>query len=109
MQAGGDVGFSRDVAVIGGCGHVGWPLGLAFADRGMTVTLFDVNADAVERVNNGQMVFDERDADAVLGRIAPNSLVATTDPVALRDAEHIIVVVGTPVDEHLNPEPQAVP
>jgi UDP-N-acetyl-D-mannosaminuronic acid dehydrogenase len=36
-------------------------------------------------------------------------LVATTDPGAVGDAEHVVVVIGTPVDEHLNPDPQAIP
>ena len=35
--------FERDVVVVGGCGHVGLPLGLAFADRGLKVALFDLN------------------------------------------------------------------
>ena len=26
--------FTSDVAVVGGCGHVGLPLAIAFADRG---------------------------------------------------------------------------
>ncbi len=30
-----------DVLVLGGCGHVGLPLGLAFADAGLRVTLGD--------------------------------------------------------------------
>ena len=38
---------SRDVVVVGGAGRVGLPLGLAFADRGLDVVLFDLNADAV--------------------------------------------------------------
>src|SRR4029078_1357036 len=31
-----------------------------------------------------------------------------TDPAAVREAEHVVVVVGTPVDEHLNPDPKGV-
>ena len=36
--------FSRDVAVIGGCGRVGLPLGIALADRNLTVSLYDIDA-----------------------------------------------------------------
>jgi hypothetical protein len=36
--------FTVDAAIVGGCGHVGLPLGLALADRGLNITLFDVNA-----------------------------------------------------------------
>src|SRR4051794_35346521 len=101
--------FSRDVVVIGGCGRVGLPLGLAFADRSLRVTLFDINPVAVSRVNAGSLPFDEPGAADVLARVVGTALDATTDPACVAEAEHVIVVVGTPIDEHLNPVPQAVP
>ena len=101
--------FSIDVAIIGGCGHVGLPLGLALADRGLAVALFDINERAVETVNAGTLPFGERGAAEVLERVAGRGLWATTDPASISEAEHVVVVIGTPVDEHLNPDPQAVP
>ena len=56
------MGFERDVVIVGGCGHVGLPLGLAFADRGLNVALFDLNADAVDQVESGVMPFAEAGA-----------------------------------------------
>ena len=35
--------FERDVLVIGGCGHVGLPLAIAFADLGARVGIYDNN------------------------------------------------------------------
>ena len=101
--------FSRDVVVIGGCGHVGLPLALAFAARGLTVGVYDINAAAVDGVNSGTMPFEEPGAAEVLHRVIGKNLIATTDPAVLASAEAIVVVIGTPVDEHLNPDPQAVP
>ena len=101
--------FSRDVVVVGGCGHVGLPLGLAFADRGLTVALYDIDEAAVGLVNGGSMPFDEPGAPEVLARVVGRNLVATSDPSVVRGAECVVVVIGTPVDEHLNPEPLAVP
>ena len=101
--------FTRDVVIVGGCGHVGLPLGLAFADRGLTVALYDVNEAAVRTVNSGTMPFDEPGAPPVLARVAGRNLVATSDPTAVAAAECVVVVIGTPVDEHLNPDPLAVP
>src|ERR1019366_1782006 len=40
--------YSRDVVVIGGCGHVGLPLAIALADRGATVAIYDVSTAAVD-------------------------------------------------------------
>ena len=59
----------RDVVVIGGCGHVGLPLALAFADRGANVAIYDVSEAAVAAVNSGQMPFAEPGADEVLQRV----------------------------------------
>ena len=99
----------RDVVVIGGCGHVGLPLALAFADRGARVGIYDVSETAVATVNSGQMPFAEPGADEVLDRVlAAGRLVASADPEIVATAEHVIVVIGTPVDEHLNPKQIAI-
>src|SRR5580704_9036066 len=101
--------FSRDVVIVGGCGRVGLPLGLVLADAGLSVTLYDLDAHAVDRVRAAKMPFWERDADEMLERlIVTDRLNATVDPNAVSEAEHIVLVVGTPVDEHLNPDPKFV-
>src|SRR5437660_883313 len=100
---------SRDVVVIGGCGHVGLPLALAFADRGARVGIYDVSEAAVATVNSGRMPFAEPGADEVLSRVlGAGRLVASADPAIVATAEHVIVVIGTPVDEHLNPKQTAI-
>ena len=101
--------WSRDVTVLGGCGHVGLPLGLAFADAGLQVVLFDTNLAAVDRVRSGKMPHLEPGAPEVLTRTLGNgTLTASAEPPSVGESEHLVVVVGTPVDEHLNPDPQAV-
>ena len=100
----------RDVVVIGGCGHVGLPLALAFADRGANVAIYDVSESAVANVNGGKMPFAEPGADEVLKKVLEQkSLQASTDPAIVGSAEHVVVVIGTPVDEHLNPDQTAIP
>jgi len=102
--------LDRDVVVIGGCGHVGLPLALAFADRGARVAIYDLSEAAVALVNSGRMPFAEPGAEEVLGRaLAAGRLVASADPVVVGTAEHVVVVIGTPVDEHLNPDQTAIP
>ena len=101
--------FSRDVVIVGGCGRVGLPLGLVLADCGFSVTLYDLDANAVDRVRAGKMPFWENHADEMLERlIATDRLHASTDPKSVSEAEHVVLVVGTPVDEHLNPDPKYV-
>jgi UDP-N-acetyl-D-mannosaminuronic acid dehydrogenase len=100
--------FERDVVVVGGCGHVGLPLGLAFADRGLDVALFDLNEDAVAGVMSGHMPFQETGGQEVLSRVVGNRLIATSEPQVVGSAENVVIVIGTPVDEHLNPDPNVV-
>jgi UDP-N-acetyl-D-mannosaminuronic acid dehydrogenase len=101
--------WTSDMTVLGGCGHVGLPLGLAFAHAGLRVELYDTNLSAVDRVRSGKMPHLEPGAPEVLTTtLANRSLTATTDPAAVGSSEILVVVVGTPVDEHLNPDPHAV-
>jgi len=102
--------LERDVVVIGGCGHVGLPLALAFADRGARVGIYDVSETSVATVNAGRMPFAEPGADEVLSRVlAAGRLEASVDPAIVGSAEYVVVVIGTPVDEHLNPDQSAIP
>jgi UDP-N-acetyl-D-mannosaminuronic acid dehydrogenase len=92
------------LAIIGGCGHVGLPLGLAFARKGYQVDLIDTCSERVALVNSGRMPFHEDDADALLARTVETGLVkATTDMGVVEDAAAVIVTIGTPVDEFLDP------
>jgi UDP-N-acetyl-D-mannosaminuronic acid dehydrogenase len=103
------VGASLDVVIVGGCGHVGLPLGLAFADRGLSVELVDIDPHAVEVVNRGELPFAELGAEAVLANVLERgTLRATTDATRVREAEHVVIVIGTPIDEHMNPDLNAV-
>ncbi len=97
------------IVIMGGGGHVGLPLGIAFASRGLDVTLFDIDDATVSTINDGELPFREPGAAAVLERVrADGSLRATTDPASIAEADIVVVVVGTPIDEHLNPDPWEV-
>jgi UDP-N-acetyl-D-mannosaminuronic acid dehydrogenase len=92
------------LAVVGGCGHVGLPLALAFARKGYAVDLLDTCAQSVAVVNAGRMPFHEDGADELLAEcVRAGRVKASTDPVVLEDAAAIIVTIGTPVDEYLDP------
>jgi UDP-N-acetyl-D-mannosaminuronic acid dehydrogenase len=98
-----------DVVVVGGCGHVGLPLAIAFADRGLTVGIYDINDAATKLVESGELPFQERGAQPLLLRaLESGRLRAGTDPSIISTADVVVVVIGTPVDEHLNPNPHAV-
>ena len=102
--------FTHDVVVVGGGGHVGLPLAIAFADRGASVVIQDISEAAVQGVNEGRLPFLEPGAEPLLRKaLAAGMLRASTDPAEVATAQHVVVVIGTPVDEHLNPDPKAIP
>jgi UDP-N-acetyl-D-mannosaminuronic acid dehydrogenase len=106
----GEPAFPHDVVVIGGCGHVGLPLAVALAEQGASVVVYDISEEAVKLLNDGVLPFEEDGAAPVLERVvAEGRLRGTTDPASVGWAENLVVVIGTPVDEHLNPDPHAIP
>jgi len=93
-----------DIVIIGGCGHVGLPLGLAFAKAGKKVVALDIDAKKVEQVNRGSMPFIDAGADQLLLEVTRSKrFEATTSADVIRSADTVITVIGTPLDEHLNP------
>lgn len=102
--------FTNDVVVIGGGGHVGLPLAIALADRGSKVVVYDVSQKAVDAANAGHVHFIEPGAEPMLqAAIAAGRFSASTDAAVVATARNVVVVIGTPVDEHLNPDPNAIP
>ena len=55
-----------DVVVLGGGGHVGLPLSLAFAQAGLRVGIYDTNQATLDRIAAGEMPFMENGADELL-------------------------------------------
>ena len=94
----------NNVCIIGGCGHVGIPLGLAFASKGKNVTLVDVNPKAVEAISAGRLPFKEEGAEVLLKSHVGKNLHATSDVSVVKKQDVVVFVTGTPVDEHLNPK-----
>jgi len=93
-----------DICIVGGCGHVGLPLGIAFAGKGKKVCIQDINTASVEIIRSGKMPFFEEGAEPLLQKCLKNGNISvTTDPKCIKESHVVIFIIGTPVDEHLNP------
>lgn len=91
-----------DITVIGGCGHVGLPLSIMFAHKGMKVCALDIREDVIKTVNRGIVPFLDKNLDKYLKEVlASNNFLATDDDSFINKSEIIIIIIGTPVDEHL--------
>ena len=93
-----------DICVIGGCGHVGLPLALCFADKGLEVSVYDINEESVKIVNDGVMPFLENGCEKLLKNNIGKNLHVSSNPKVISEAQFVIIVIGTPVDEFLNPD-----
>ena len=99
----------KKVVIVGGCGHVGLPLALVLADSGFEAISLDISSEKVKMINSGIMPFVEVGAQDLLNKtLADRSFYATSDHTVIASADVLVVVIGTPVDEHLNPDPNAV-
>lgn len=96
--------MKKRIVIVGGCGHVGLPLGVKFVLAGAECTLVDINEEAIETVLSGKVPFVENGGDEQLQRALDKGLKATSDPSVCQDADVVVFVTGTPVDEHLNPK-----
>jgi UDP-N-acetyl-D-mannosaminuronic acid dehydrogenase len=93
-----------DLVVLGGGGHVGLPLSLAFAESGWRVGIYDINQTTLERIASGKMPFRENGADKLLPEVlATGRLFFDSNPAMLERTDRVVVVIGTPVDEFLGP------
>ena len=93
-----------DVVVLGGGGHVGLPLSLAFAEAGQTVGVYDINEQTLERIRAGEMPFMENGADELLREVLPTGRLDLDHRASMLErTDTVVVVVGTPVDEFLGP------
>jgi UDP-N-acetyl-D-mannosaminuronic acid dehydrogenase len=93
-----------DVCIVGGLGHVGLPLGISFAEAGKRVVLYDIDKKAIDTVSQGKMPFMEAGAEEALKKVLGKKLFISADRRVISDSYFVIVVIGTPVDEHLNPK-----
>lgn len=92
------------VTVVGGAGHVGLPLSIAFANKGLKVLVLDINEAVLETVRSGTMPFIEHNGEEELKRaLASGNLTCSSKVSDIPTTSAVILTIGTPVDEFLNP------
>ena len=88
---------------IVGIGRVGLPLAMHFASKGIQAYGVDIDAKKVEMLKAGKMPFKEDGAPELLRKVVGKKFIPTTDISVIADCDAIILTLGTPVDEYLNP------
>jgi UDP-N-acetyl-D-mannosaminuronic acid dehydrogenase len=100
---------AADICVVGGAGHVGLPLSIVMGSRGYHVVLYDVNQKSLDTIASGKMPFIEHGAEPLLREVLDKGALSfSTRPEVVRDVETVVIIIGTPVDEFMNPSLKAV-
>ncbi len=91
-------------ACVVGIGRVGLPLALFLGSKGVFTYGLDIDRDKVAGLKKGKFPFLEGKGQEFLDRVLGKSFEPTTDFSRANDADYIILTLGTPVDEFLNPD-----
>lgn len=93
---------NKSIAVVG-IGRVGLPLALVLANKGFNVYGIGRDPEKMEKINDGQMPFMEKGADRILKKVKGKNFLATTDYSFVSKSDYIVITLGTPIDENMNP------
>jgi len=95
----------KDIRIgIIGCGYVGLPLALRFADVGHRVTGFDTDRTKIEKLNAGQSYIQHIPAEKIRQHVQGKRFDATSDFTHLRDMDAVLICVPTPLDQRREPD-----
>ena len=96
-------GKNIKVGIIG-CGYVGLPLGLRFAEIGHHVMGFDLDENKVNQLNAGKSYIQHISGDKIQTHVKSGHFGATTDFSKLRGMDAVLICVPTPLDERREPD-----
>ena len=94
----------NSISIIGGAGHVGFPLGLAFALKRYNTQLIDINKTNIAKIKKGEIPFKEKNAKLVLKKcLRQKKIKFGTNLNEISQSKYIIVCIGTPINNDLKP------
>ena len=95
--------YKKDIGIIGGAGHIGLPLALAFARKKKKVIIYDINHKNLKKIQKNQIPFREEKASEILKKFKKN-IELSSNINSLIECKFIIICIGTPINKNLKPE-----
>jgi len=95
------------VGVIG-LGYVGLPLARVFVDAGFTVLGFDVDAEKIDALREGQSYIGHVPGDWIAACVASGRFLPTSDALRLAEPDALLICVPTPLSASRDPDLQYV-
>jgi UDP-N-acetyl-D-glucosamine dehydrogenase len=96
-------GKNLKVGIIG-CGYVGLPLALRFAESGHSVIGFDTDPSKVEMLNAGKSYIQHIPAEKIAQYVNAKRFAATTDFARIKEVDAVLICVPTPLDDRREPD-----
>jgi UDP-N-acetyl-D-glucosamine dehydrogenase len=96
-------GAQLKVGIVG-CGYVGLPLGLRFAEAGHRVVGFDTDPGKIEKLNRGQSYIEHIPAMKIQQHVRSKLFSATNDFTRLAEMDAVVICVPTPLDQRRDPD-----
>ncbi len=96
-------GSGLKIGIIG-CGYVGLPLALRFAEAGHRVLGFDTDPAKVSKLNQGQSYIEHIPAKKIQQHVEGKQFAATADFARLSEVDAVLICVPTPLDERREPD-----
>jgi UDP-N-acetyl-D-mannosaminuronic acid dehydrogenase len=91
------------VAIIGGGGHVGLPLGVVLAGADVKVVAIDNDEKRLEKIRSGLVPFIEPGIGDLLKNCLSNGTFSIEKSISfIKNVDFVIIVIGTSIDEHGN-------
>lgn len=97
--------YLYDICIVGGGGHVGFPLGLIFSSKNKKVVLLDRNKKVLDLISNGKIPFKEKFAVSYLKKYRRN-IILSSDFNIIKSCKNIIICIGTPIKKDFSPDLQ---
>jgi len=89
---------------IVGCGYVGLPLALRFAETGHQVFGFDTDPVKVEKLNRGESYIEHISSGEIAKHVGTRRFSATTDFGKVGEMDAVLICVPTPLDDRRDPD-----
>jgi len=88
-------------ACVVGLGFIGLPLSVALASRGADILGYELREEVVEKINKGEAPIYEPGLEEELKKVVEaGKIKASSNPEIIKEADIVIITVGTPVDDN---------
>lgn len=95
--------ISKNAVSVVGIGRVGLPLALVLAKKKFKVFGIGRDPSKIKQINKGIMPFREKGASKILKETVKKTFISTTDYSVIAESKYIVLTLGTPIDENMNP------